>query len=76
MAKVFGMRQVQYSGGKEEKRQMEGVCRLDQPQLNLKECLMWSTMDAYVDDIVVKSEEEWDHLKDLSKVLKILKEPS
>ena len=36
--------------------------------------LMDSTMDAYIDDMVVKSKEESDHLKDLVDVFAILKE--
>ena len=36
--------------------------------------LMGSTMDTYVDDMLVKKNEKWDHLKDLVKVFEILKE--
>ena len=35
--------------------------------------LMGSTVDTYFDDIVIKSKEEQDHLKDLVEVFKILK---
>ena len=34
---------------------------------------MGSTMDAYIDDMVVKSKEEWDHFRDLIEVFDILK---
>ena len=37
-------------------------------------CLMGSTMDSYIDDIVVKSKIEQDHLKNLAQVFEILKE--
>ena len=36
--------------------------------------LMRSTMDAYIDDMVAKSKEEQDHLKDLTEVFEILQE--
>ncbi|GFZ14607.1 hypothetical protein Acr_24g0007970 [Actinidia rufa] len=35
---------------------------------------MESTMDVYIDDIVVKIEEEQDHLRDFAEVFEILKE--
>ena len=38
------------------------------------EPLMGKTMDAYIDDMVVKSKKELDHLNDIAKVFKILKE--
>ncbi|GFZ11200.1 hypothetical protein Acr_22g0005980 [Actinidia rufa] len=37
-------------------------------------CSVESTMDTYLDDMVVKSKEELDQLKDLAKVFDILKE--
>ena len=36
--------------------------------------LMGKTMDAYIDDMVVKSKKILNHLKDLSEVFEILKE--
>ena len=30
-------------------------------------------MEAYIDDMVVKGREEWDHLRDITEVFKILK---
>ena len=36
--------------------------------------LMGKTIDAYIDDMVVKSKKDPDHLKDLSEVFAILKE--
>ena len=36
-------------------------------------CLMGSTMDAYIDDMVVKSKEKLAHLKDVAEVFEILK---
>ena len=38
------------------------------------EPIMDKNMDAYIDDMVVKSKKELDHLKDLAKVFTILKE--
>ena len=35
---------------------------------------MGKTMDAYIDDMVVKSKKILNHLKDLSEVFEILKE--
>ena len=36
--------------------------------------LMGNTIDAYIDDMVIKSKKELDHLKDLAEVFEILKE--
>ena len=36
--------------------------------------MMGKTMDAYIEDMVVKSKKELDYLKDLAKVFEILKE--
>ena len=38
------------------------------------EPIMKKTMDAYIDDMVVKSKKEPDHLKDLAEVFAIHKE--
>ena len=36
--------------------------------------LMEITMDGYINDMVVITTKEWEHLKDLAEVFKILKE--
>ena len=35
--------------------------------------ILGKTMDAYIDDMVVKSKEELDHIRDLTEVFTILK---
>ena len=37
------------------------------------ELILGKTMDAYIDDMVVKSKEEPDHIRDLTEVFTILK---
>ena len=37
------------------------------------EPILGKTMDAYIDDMVVMSKEEWDHIRDLTEVFVILK---
>ena len=41
--------------------------------MKMFEPILGKTMDAYIDDMVVKSKKELDHIRDLTKVLTILK---
>ena len=40
------------------------------------ESILGKTMDAYINDMVVKSKREIDHIRDLTKVFTILKRPN
>ena len=59
--------------GQDWLHRMKGVATYQRMVTKIFEPILGKTMDAYIDDMVVKSKRESDHIRDLIEVFTILK---